>query len=206
MAQLFVSHSARDTDLVDFFARLGARTKVRLIFEELEKLIAGLIDIQRIRQDILGSNALLLLLSRHVQSLPHTRDWVGSNKDIWVFERASDAGHVSVVTPYLRHYIVFEPNDSYFTYLTPVLESYDDSHVLGTVATATGLGALLGGGGGAFIGLLAGAALSDRTSIRPRGVEVRCAECSSFYSAHLPVGTTRFRCPVCNIILALPGV
>jgi len=37
----------------------------------------------------------------------------------------------------------------------------------------------IGGGGGAFIGLLAGAALSDRTSIRPRGVEVRCAKCSS---------------------------
>ncbi|GBD32117.1 hypothetical protein HRbin33_01081 [bacterium HR33] len=210
MAQVFISHSARDKDLVDFFARLGARTKVRLVFEELEAILAGTISPQKIRRDIASSNAVFLILSKNVQAIPHTRDWVvweagvASNKDIWIFELASDRGTVSVVTPFLRHYVVFEPNDSYFNYLSAVLESYDDSHVLGTLAATTGIGAALGEGAGALLGLVAGAIMSDRRGSRPTGVPLKCVHCSSVYSAHLPDGTTTFRCPVCNTALVLP--
>src|SRR6266702_4443638 len=109
MAQIFVSHSERDRSFVDFFSRVAARTKVRFVFEELEKLIAGSVSAAKIRADIESSNAVFLLLSRHVQEIPHTRDWVvwesgvGHNKDIWVFEPYSDQGRISVVTPFLRH-------------------------------------------------------------------------------------------------------
>ncbi len=209
MAQIFISHSARDTDLIDFFARLGARTQVRLVFEELEKIIAGGVGSEQIRREIAASNAVFVLLSRHVQSIPHTRDWVvwesgvASNKDIWVFERASDYGAVSVVTPFLRHYVVFEPNDAYFTYLATVLESYDDSHVIPTMVATGGLGALFGGGG-AVIGAIAGVFMANKSGSRPRGLQLSCGGCSSSYGAHLPLGTTKFRCPVCNIVLMLP--
>jgi hypothetical protein len=41
MAQIFVSHSAKDGELVSFFAKAGVGTKVRLVFEEFEKIMNG---------------------------------------------------------------------------------------------------------------------------------------------------------------------
>src|SRR2546425_1136270 len=114
MGQNFVLHNARDTPLVGFFSKLGTRTKLKLIFEELERILAGSVSAAQIRADITASNAVFLLLSRHVQALPHTRDWVvwesgvAHNRDIWVFETYSDCGKISVVTPHLRHLVVFE--------------------------------------------------------------------------------------------------
>lgn len=210
MAQIFVSHSSRDTDLVDYFSRLAARSQVRLVFEEIEKLVSSSISAERIRCDIAASGALFLLLSRHVENIPHTRDWVlwesgvAHNKDIWVFEPLRDAGFVSVVTPYLRHYVLFEPSDLHFPYLANVVESYDDSQMLGTMLATTGIGAAFGGPG-ALIGAIAGAALANKSGRRPPGLQVTCPNCQSSYAAHLPQGTTAFRCPVCNTTLVIPG-
>lgn len=209
MADIFVSHSSQDVQLVDFFSRLAAGTKVRLVFEEFEKIISGAVSSSSIKAHIEGAKAVFLLLSPNVQGIPHTRDWVlwesgvAANKDIWVFERLSDRGRVSVITPFLRHYVVFEANDSYFRYLRPVLESYDDSHVLGTMLVTTGIGALLGRGSGAAAGAAAGLMMSDRSNLRPRGLQIVCGNCSSSYHVHLPEGQAQFRCPVCNRFLAL---
>ena len=41
MAQIFVSHSAKDAELVGFLAKAGAGTKVRLVFEEFEGELGG---------------------------------------------------------------------------------------------------------------------------------------------------------------------
>lgn len=210
MAQIFISHSARDTVLVNYFSRLGARTRVRLVFEELEKLIPTTINAERIRHDIAASNAMFLLLSRHVETIPHTRDWilwesgVGHNKDIWVFESLADAVlPLSVVTPFLRHYVVFEPSgDVHFSYLAAVLDSYDDSHVLGTMLATGTLGAAFGPAG-ALVGGLAGAVMSNRSRNRPPGLQITCFQCSSSYSVHLPDGMQAFRCPACNTPLSL---
>lgn len=182
MAQIFISHSARDRALVDFFARIGARSKVRLVFEELEKLLTGSVNADHIRADIEASSAVFLLLSNHVHSIPHTRDWivwesgVGHNKDIWVFESHSDHGKISVVTPFLRHYVVFEPIDLHFPYLSQVVASYDDSGVLPAMAAAGGLGAAFGKVG-AVVGALAGAALANPARVRPPGLSITCQLC-----------------------------
>lgn len=209
MAQIFVSHSARDTALVDFFSRIGARSKVRLVFEEIEKLVTGSVNSPTIRADIEASSAVFLLLSKHVQSIPHTRDWivwesgVGHNKDIWVFENHSDHGQISVVIPFLRHYVLFRPIDLHFPYLSQVVvASYDDSGVLPAMAAAGGLGAAFGGGG-ALVGALADAVLADPARSRPPGRPITCQLCMSSYAIHLPQGTTIFRCPVCNRFLQL---
>ena len=209
MAEIFVSHSSRDTAQVDFFSRLAAGTKVRLVFEEFERILSGAVTAAKVKKHIDDAKAVFILLSPAVQGIPHTRDWVvweagvAANKDLWVFEQFADQGRVNVTTPYLRHYVVFELNDSYFGYLRPVLDSYDDSHVLGTVLVATGIGALLGKGGGAAAGAAAGLVMSDRSNLRPRGLQVVCSSCSSSYNVHLPQGQTQFRCPVCNKGLAL---
>ncbi|MCC7017845.1 MAG: hypothetical protein IT564_11650 [Rhodospirillales bacterium] len=209
MAQIFVSHSARDRDLVDFFSRLAARSKVRFVFEELEKLLSGAVTAGKIRADIEASNAVFLLLSHNVQAIPHTRDWViwesgvSHNKDIWVFEPLADFGRISVVTPFLRHYVIYEPSDTHFPYISQVVSSYDDSGVLPAMAASGGLGAAFGGAG-AVVGAIAGAILANPARSRPTGISTACPHCSSSYSVHLPERLKTFRCPVCNAPLQLP--
>jgi len=213
MAQIFISHSAKDKMLVDFFAKIGARMKIRLVFEEIEKLVSGQVNAAKIRADIEASNAVFLLVSVNVQSLPHTRDWVmwesgvSHNKDIWVFETASGIGHVSVVIPFLRHYVVFEPIELHFAYINQIMSSYDDSGVLPAIAASGGLGAAWGGMG-ALVGAAVGAIMAHPARMRPPGNQITCAQCASSYAIHLPQGLAVFRCPVCNsaLQLTLPSV
>ncbi len=211
MAQIFVSHSAKDRDLVNFFAKAGATTKVKLVFEELEKLIADSVNTTKIQQDIQFSNAAFILLSGNVERTPYTRDWVvwesgvasSGNKDIWVFEQQVEQGQISVVTPHLRHYVVLAQNDNFLAYIMKVIESYDDSNVLAAAAAGAGAGALMGGPGGAVIGAVGGAILSNKASQRPVGQTILCGKCRSSFQMHHPQGMNMFRCPVCNTWLRL---
>jgi hypothetical protein len=211
MAQIFVSHSAVDGDLVNFFSRAGAGTKVKLVFEEFEKVVNGSVTSLQVENDIKQCHAIFVILSANVEGIMHTRDWVAwetgvgtqNNKDIWVFERLSENGRISVITPQLRHYVVYEPNDNYLGYVHKIIESYDDSHVLGTVLAGVGLGALIAAtGGGALLGGAAGLVLSDKTAERPMPPQRQCARCTSAYHVHLPQGVEKSRCPVCNAVLA----
>lgn len=215
MAQIFVSHSQKDKELKSFFSEAFATANVKAIYEEFEKILRGNVTSEQVSRDIENSRAVFVILSQNVQDLPHTRDWViwetgvGKNRDIWVFEHYQDVGKISVITPYLRHYVIFDTNESWAGYIRTIIESYDDSNTLGTVLMTGGLGAaigaallednrevgaVLGGIGGAMVG----AAISDKSGTRPLGIRIQCAKCVSTYSVHLPVGTKRIRCPVCN--------
>lgn len=207
MAQIFVSHSGRDRALVSFFSKAFASTKVKAIFEEFEKILKGKITSSKITKDIENSNAVFVILSQNVQSIPHTRDWVvwetgvAKNRDIWIFEPYSHLGKISVITPYLKHYVIFEPNDSYLGYIKRIIESYDDSHILPTLLVTTGVGALLGKGEGAALGALTGLVISDKSKERPLGKSIKCLSCHSSYNIHIPQGLSIIRCPVCNKLL-----
>src|SRR5712692_8115121 len=177
MADIFVSHSSHDLQEVDFFSRVAAGTNVRLIVEEFEKIVSGVVNAVTIQNHIRFAKAVFLLLSPNVHGLPHTRDWVlwesgvAANKDVWVFERYRDQGKVSVIVPFVRHYVVFEPSDACFRYFKQIIESYNDSHVLGTLLVTTGIGALIGRGGGAAAGVAAGLMMADRSNTRPAGLQ-----------------------------------
>jgi hypothetical protein len=209
MAQIFISHSANDKDLVNFFSRAGAATKVKLVFEEIEKLASGEVTGAKIQKDIQGSNAVFIVLGPGVHGTSHTRDWVvwesgvASNKEIWVFEPFSSLGQISVVIPRLLNYVVLNMNDSFLEFVRQVIHSYDDSHVLPTALATGGLGAA-GGPIGAGIGFVAGLFLSSQQNPRPTGVHLRCAKCPASFHFHFPDGLTAFRCPVCNAALTLP--
>lgn len=212
MAEIFVSHSGKDKDLRDFFSNAFAGTKVRAIFEEFEKIIRGNVSTAHIASDIENSKAVFVILSQNVQGIPHTRDWVvwetgvAKNKDIWIFEPFTQFGQISVVTPFLRHYVIFDTIDPWLVYIRRIIESYDDSHVLPTLLLTGGLGALLAEHdktGGAALGALAGLVLSDKSKERATGIGVTCYKCSSLYNIHIPQGTNQFRCPVCNSFLQL---
>jgi len=213
MAQIFVSHSQKDKDLVSFFSSAFAGTNVRAIFEEFEKIIKDKdkVTSKHIIKDIESSKAVFVILSQNVQDIPHTRDWViwetgvAKNRDIWVFEPYSQFGKISIVIPYLRHYVIFNTSDDWLRYIRRIIESYDDSHVLPTLLATGGIGAALVEDkmGGAVLGALAGLAISDKSKERPTGVGVICSNCLSSYNIHIPKNMNIFRCPVCNKYLKL---
>lgn len=219
LAQIFVSHSQKDKELKSFFSEAFATTNVKAIYEEFEQILKGKVTAEQISRDIENSRAIFVVLSQNVQNIPHTRDWVvweagvGKNRDIWVFEHYQDVGKISVVTPYLRHYVIFGTSDSWAGYLRKIIKSYDDSNTLGTVLVTGGLGAVVGSAlsedkeaGAVFGGIggaILGAAIADKSKIRPVGQRIQCANCTSTYSAHLPQGTQKIRCPVCNKFLEI---
>jgi len=219
MAQIFVSHSQKDEDLKNFFSNAFLGTKVAGIFEEFEKILGGKVTSVKIARDIENSRAVFVILSQNVQDIPHTRDWVvwetgvAKNKDIWIFEPYPQFGKISVVTPFLRHYAIFALNDSWLGYIRRIIESYDDSHTLGTALVTGGLGAIIGSAlsedesegaiAGGILGGLYGLAVSDKTKFRPTGLKTECVSCSSTYAVHIPQGMTTIRCPVCNKFLEM---
>lgn len=210
MAQIFVSHSAKDKELVSFLSKAFASTQVKGIFEEFEAILKGPANAQRIANDIRQSNAVFVLLGKHVEELKHTRDWVGwesgvaagvalaTNKDVWVLESIAEMETLSVVIPHLRHYVCFDPtHEQWQGYLTQVISSYDDSHFLKVVSASAATGAALGEGAGALLGAGVGLVLAAMASqARPLGYPTCCPQCWSFFNVHL--ADLRMRCPVCN--------
>lgn len=209
MSQIFISHSKEDKDLINFFSKVFSSTKVKAIWEEFKKIITlNSVTSKKIKDDIKQSNALFIILSQNVQALPHTRDWVdwesgvgsASNKDIWVFEPYRQLGSISVVTPHLNHYVLFETNNSWFKYIWQIIDSYNDSNIL--LATTVGelqrITTLEG---------LIGDPVRDKSINRPTGIEIKCSYCSLVYNIHFPIpdrsNQFNFRCPVCNKYLSL---
>lgn len=179
-------------------------------FEEFEKEVPTGVSADKIARDIQASNAVFVLLSETVENLPHTRDWinwecgVAVQKEIWVFEPFGSLGKIRVVVPRFNHYAVFNRDEEWRTYLRSVIDSYDDSHVLPTLAATTGSGALLGEGVGAGIGLGVGllALILQSKGKPPLGVPITCCKCRANYRIHR---YGRFRCAVCSTsLLFLP--
>jgi hypothetical protein len=216
VAQIFVSHSAKDRDLVALLSRAFAATKVKGVFEEFEAILKGPANALRIAQDVRASNAVFVLLGKNVEDLKDTRDWVGNesgvsaacalqtNKDVWVMESIADMEKLSVVIPRLRHYACFNPaNDWWRGYLTQIISSYDNSHVLRTVSAGAATDGVLGEGVGALWGAGVALFLAALTApTKPAGFPINCPQCASSYSVHL--AEPRMRCPVCNSRLVFP--
>jgi DNA-directed RNA polymerase subunit RPC12/RpoP len=200
MAKIFVSHSQRDEDIKDLFLRAFRGTGVTDTYREYEDAPP---TAEHIEQDIEFSNAVFVLLSETVQSLPHTTQWIlyecgaAKGKPIWVFEPYESFGKITAITiPRFDHYVRYRNNDTWRKYIHSIVASYSDTPVLAKVGS-TILGAMLGGGWGAFIGLLAGSALFP-TSERPAGYNTRCPDCKRAFTVHLPDMRDAFRCPKCK--------
>ena len=214
MAQIFVSHSAKDKEYVDLLSRAFSSTQVRAVFEEFDAIQKGPSNAERIANNIRQSNAVFVLLGKNVETLKHTRDWIGwesgfaagtaleTNKDVWVLESITEAPQLSVVIPHLRHYVCFDAaNPNWQGYLSQIIASYDDSHFLKAMSSGAVAGVGLapkrdivaGAAIGAFSGMVL-AALSSSPS--PAGELFQCPKCFSVYSVHLCIKW--MRCPVCN--------
>ncbi len=206
MAQVFISHSKIDKDIIHFFLEAFAGTKVKPHLEELEKDPPSGVTAEKIERDIQASNAVFVLLSENVENLKHTRDWItwecgtAKNKYIWIFEPVESLGKIRVIIPRLNHYVLFEKTEEWRKYLRSIIENYDDSHVVPTLSAATVGGALLNErdrGEGAAAGFAVGLAglLLFNKSKPSFGIDVQCWKCSSNYKIHR---YGKFRCAVCN--------
>lgn len=101
------------------------------------------------------------------------------------------------MVPHLRHYVAFNYDNSWLIYLRQIIASYDDNLLFKTVASTTGLGALMGEAAGALIGAGIGVLLAANAQPKcPTGFPMTCPQCKSFYNAHISVPA--MRCPVCN--------
>ena len=189
-------------------AQAFAGTRVRGVYKEFDGCAGKIVTGSEVLGDVVAANALFVLLGDYVQSLAHTRDWVAMEagaargQHVWVFEAPQVAGRMDVAIPGVNHYMVFDPtNCRHIRYVSRVIASYDDSHVLPTVVVGAGLGAAVGRGQGAVVGAIGSALLSGLIHDRPAGRDVVCAACHGRYSVHPPEEMARWRCPVCNTVL-----
>lgn len=213
MAQIFISHSAKDRRIIEFINRAFASTKVEAKYEEIEAILEGRRTAQQISADIGRSNAVFILLSENVEQLRHTQNWVTwesgvsshANKDIWVFEAFEDGAKLSVLIPHLHHHLSFEYSDQWLVYIRAVISSYDDSHVLPAISAgfATGIATenpVAGIVAGGIVALL----LAGNKQGPPAGLmAVLCPNCKSAYRVHRLPAWKVMRCPVCNVQLQL---
>lgn len=213
MAQIFISHSAKDRRFLEFINRAFAATKVEAKYEEIEAILDGRRTAPQIAFDIGRSNAVFILLGENVERLRHTQHWVlwesgvagARNKEIWVFEPREDQAKVSVLIPHLHHHVCFEYSDPWLAYIRAIVMSYDDSHVLPaisagfatSIATENPAAGLVAGG---IVALL----LAGNKQGPPAGLmAILCPNCKSVYRVHRDPVWNLMRCPVCNIELQL---
>jgi len=76
MAQIFVSHSSRDENIINLFLKAFSGTKVKPVLEEFEGEPPAGVIAEKIKRHIDASHAVFVLLSVHVESIKHTRDWI----------------------------------------------------------------------------------------------------------------------------------
>jgi hypothetical protein len=214
MAQIFISHSAKDTEAVDFFKSIFSGTNVRAIFEEYEKLNGSQINTKQIQAHINESNCIFILLDENVENNKHTRDWVvwesgygaRMNRDVWLFEKERDNCSISIVIPSLQHYVLYSPDNLFFSYIREIIQSYDNSNVIATTLATTAIGGTIAKKKdkytGFVLGALTGLAISSNKNNRPMGTEIRCIKCENIYNVHIHP-QMYFRCPICNQLLQL---
>lgn len=215
MAQIFISHSAKDKEAVDYLSKIFAGTNVRAVFEEYEKLSGVLINTHQIQAHINNSNCVFILLDENVEKLNYTRDWVvwesgfasQMNRDIWLFEKQKDVDKISIVIPSVHHYVSYNLDTNWFPYIKDIIQSYDDSNVITTALASSAIGGAITDKknkvAGFVMGALTGLVLSNNyKNKRPIGLSIRCCYCDSIYNVHVPPNFL-FRCPVCNNRLQL---
>ncbi len=84
-----------------------------------------------------------------------------TNKDVWVLESISEMESLSMVIPHLRHYVCFDHTKEFWQgYLTQIILSYDDSHLLKAITAGAATGGVLAKGEGALWGAGVGLVLA----------------------------------------------
>ena len=184
---IFVSHSQHDADIRTSFDTIFARAGVRSVCMEFEEMYSP--PWQHIRNEMIGSEAVFLLLGPNVSSSIYTQNWIAFEvglacalgKSVWVFEQ--EGSYIEFPIPYLTDYMIYDLSDkAHFGYVRDVIQGYGRPPVifgLGDPRTRRGI---------------------------PHGIPVDCGNgnCMSTYELH--TRSKQFGCPSCRQTMELRSV
>jgi hypothetical protein len=189
--QIFVSHSQKDKDTVTYFDRVFARTGVKSVCMEFEKMRSP--QWQSISDAVGDSDAIFLLLGTNVKGNIHTQNWIAFEvglscafrKDVWVFER--EDSDIDFPIPYLTDFMMYNPQESEtFDYVRSVIDAYG-KEIEGVKRGRFAIKPLF----------------TDLRAKRnvPKGIPIKCSHCQSEYNLHAIVALS-FHCPSCRKLLS----
>ena len=169
-AQIFVSHSRKDTKILDFFAKAFATTGVKwkcMEFENMQFEDMPRPQSEEINKQVKNSIATFLLLGPNVKNSDYTQNWIAFEvglscaygKSVWVFEEVGSK--INFPIPYVTDYVRYDLNEAIsFNEIRKIIESY-----------------------------------GNRTG-KPLGLETTCRHCGSTFFTHGWIGA--YYCPVCR--------
>ena len=212
MANIFISHSRRDEELVNAMAKvlinIGHTPVIEEFIPEEEK---EPVPYEEIRKNVNISEYIFLFLTDNVVLTEYTQNWVSfeigltanAQKRLFVFERAGVP--VPFPIPYLTDYMIFDADSTNdildIQMLAKKLKELPKTTVGAGIGALLGIpfgpiGLILGGFGGAILG----AEAEDQI------LEVRCPQCKVSFNYYSPE-YIEFSCPACrkNIKLNIGG-
>ena len=216
MAQVFISHSRHDRELVNNIKAIIENLGHQAYLYEYEAHPYDSSPDTEIMNEIRKSDLVFTFLTRNVDDMPHTKSWVISevaiardaNKRTFVFEYENE--FVSFPLPYLTDYMILDKHSvqDILTVQRIAKKSLPQTGlppevgggVLGVILGAPfgPLGILFGGLGGAWLG----------STLRPSGTPeipfliARCLWCGMQYNYYSP-WVKKFPCPKCRRYLEL---
>jgi len=203
MANIFISHSRRDEELITAMVKvlrnIGHNPIVEEFIPEEEK---EPIPYEEIRKNVGVSDFVFLFLTDNVVATEYTRNWVmfevsitaSAQKRLFVFERAGIP--IPYPIPYLTDYMLFDKDST-----SDILDIQALAKKIGEMpkgVIGAGLGALLGlpfGPLGLILGGLTGGIFGASAS--EQILKVQCPHCGvsfNYYSPHY----YEFNCPSCR--------
>ena len=188
--QIFVSHSQKDEDIRIYFDSIFARTGVKSICMEFEKMRSP--QWRDIKENVEYSDAVFLYLAPNVQGNIHTQNWIAFEvglscafgKEVWVFEQ--EDSDVEFPIPYLTDFMLYNPDKSEtFNYVRNVIDAYGKE--------------IEGLRRGKWALQLKFIDLRTERNV-PKGIPIKCKHCQSEYNLHA-ITALSFHCPSCHTLL-----
>lgn len=203
MANIFISHSRRDKELITAMAKvlrnIGHTPIIEEFMPEEEK---EPVPYEEIRKNVSLSNYVFLFLTDNIVATEYTHNWVAfevgltasSRKRLFVFERTGVP--VPYPIPYLTDYMIFDEDST--KDILDIQALAKKLSELPKAAIGAGAGALLGlpfGPIGFILGGLGGALLG--AGAEEKILEVQCPHCGVSFNYYSPqyIG---FNCPACR--------
>jgi len=119
LTKVFISHSQRDSELVDTIISFLENIDIDPIVEEFKpEEEKHHVLYEEIRRSIKSCDAVFLFLTDEVMMTEHTKNWVifedglalGTEKQVFLFERAGKP--LKYPVPYLTDYMIFEEDSA----------------------------------------------------------------------------------------------
>lgn len=177
---------------------------VKTVWDTYEAILKETTAKDRIKKEILDSDAIFFVLSTDEGNSPQAKAWfpwatnLAKEKDIWVFEHCEDLKRVPVLIPNLRHYIAFYITNAWSDYVSKMAETYEKPKVAAADLPEVIMKPLTVEQEGSFFEPSTGFALFDDSTARAFGLKAVCPNCSSSYSLHVPSEMKIIRCPSCG--------